>query len=450
MKNLLLNNIGLKLLSVLVAFLIWIMVVNVDDPEQTKAFVITEQRIQITNLEEVQRKAEQAQGGKKVYSVVRNENESGNVTVYVTARRSVLDKLRLNDIKVEADMENMTVQTTVPFTVSITGVSTENIKCVPQAMKFVLEDKTEKTYAISLSTSGQPASGYELGEVTLREGDTLIIAGPNSITKTIDKVGVQVEVGGLSSDQVVEASVVITDRNGNNLSKTQMDSLEIKTANGALIKENKVNASVKLWRVQQNIKLRVDVENIQVAEGYRITSTSVNPATINLAGSESTLEALNGELVIEGISNNAAATESIEMNIDLSDYLQEHYKKTLKLETESATAVSVKIQIEKIGTTTINVPVSDFQIIGQPEDMKLVLTPADKVPIEVTSEDSGMGIKAEDIQVVLDLTPYQREGNYTVPLQVTLPEGYSLETEPKVKVSMEKIEVQTETTTVEE
>ena len=44
MKKCLGNNFGLKLLSVFVAILIWLMVVNVDDPEKTKAFVIPEQR----------------------------------------------------------------------------------------------------------------------------------------------------------------------------------------------------------------------------------------------------------------------------------------------------------------------------------------------------------------------------------------------------------------------
>ena len=168
MKKCLGNNFGLKLLSVFVAILIWLMVVNVDDPEKTKAFVIPEQRIQMTNVEEAQAKAEQDQDGKKVYSVVRDDDESGNVTVYVTARRSVLDKLTSADITVSANMQNMTLQDTVPYEVTVPGVKRENVQCFPVAMRFVLEDKSEKTYAISLSTSGQPASGYELGDVKIR------------------------------------------------------------------------------------------------------------------------------------------------------------------------------------------------------------------------------------------------------------------------------------------
>ena len=453
MKKCLGNNFGLKLLSVFVAILIWLMVVNVDDPEKTKAFVIPEQRIQMTNVEEAQAKAEQDQDGKKVYSVVRDDDESGNVTVYVTARRSVLDKLTSADITVSANMQNMTLQDTVPYEVTVPGVKRENVQCFPVAMRFVLEDKSEKTYAISLSTSGQPASGYELGVVKIREGENIIIAGPTSITKTIDKVEVQVDVSNMSENKTVTGSVVITDRNGNNLSKTQMDSLEIKTSSGALIKDNEVNAVVTLWKVQQNIRLKVDTSQIQVADGYILTSVDLTPSTINLAGSEATLEALNGELVIEGIINSTGATSTIEQNIDLSDYLQDHYKKALKLESGSATAVSVRIQIEKVGTTTVSVPVSDFTIIGQAEDMKIVLTPADKVPVEVCKEDdNAAAITAKDISVTMDLSNYQNEGNYTVELQVELPDGYALESVPSIKVNLEKIQpvTETETETTEE
>lgn len=446
MKKKFVNNTGLKILSVLVAFLIWLMVVNVDDPEQTKSYVITEQRIQRTNVEEAQGKAEQAD---KVYSVVRDENESGNVTIYVTARRSVLDKLLISDIQVEADMTNMTIQNTVPYEVTVPGVRRENIQCFPSAMQFKLEDKTEQTYAVSLSTKGQPASGYELGDVELREGDSVIIAGPTSVTRIIDKVGVQVDVSNLSENKVVPADIVVTDKNGNVLSKTQMDSLEIKTTNGALLKENTVNAIVSLWEVEKDIQLKVATDNIKLASGYHITSATVNPTTINLAGTKTALKKLEGELELklENVPENLS--ESLEENIDLKEYLQENYKKKLKLETGSATAVSVKIQVEKVGTTSVNYPVAGIQIEGKPENMKLVLTPGDKITIEVNNESDQKEIQAEEIQVVLDLTKYQFEGNYTIPLQVTLPEGYSLENTPEIKVSFEKTESTSETTAEE-
>ncbi len=38
LKNLLTNNIGLKFLSVLFAMILWLVVVNIDDPDKTSTF----------------------------------------------------------------------------------------------------------------------------------------------------------------------------------------------------------------------------------------------------------------------------------------------------------------------------------------------------------------------------------------------------------------------------
>ena len=85
--------------------------------------------------------------------------------------------------------------------------------------------------------------------------------------------------------------------------------------------------------------------------------------------------------------------------------------------------------------------------------MKIVLTPADKLPVEVRKEsEDAPAIAAKDISVTMDLSKYQNEGNYTVELQVELPEGYALESVPSIKVNLEKIEsaTGTETETAEE
>ena len=86
--------------------------------------------------------------------------------------------------------------------------------------------------------------------------------------------------------------------------------------------------------------------------------------------------------------------------------------------------------------------------------MKIVLTPADKVPVEVRKEDdNAAAITAKDISVTMDLSNYQNEGNVdTVELQVELPDGYALESVPSIKVNLEKIQpvTETETETTEE
>ena len=67
LKNLLTNNIGLKFLSVLFAMILWLVVVNIDDPDKTSTFT--------TNITIANENAIADMG--KSYSII---NDSGTVT----------------------------------------------------------------------------------------------------------------------------------------------------------------------------------------------------------------------------------------------------------------------------------------------------------------------------------------------------------------------------------
>ena len=185
----LLNNIGTKLISVLIAFLIWVVVVNGDDPEQTKAFSV---KVTAENADSMLKAG-------KVYDVVSGDD----TTVYVTARRSVLSYLSASDFFVTADLQSINNYTTVPsvpLVVSCTkrGVSIkqEAMRCEPASMKISIEDKVEKTFVMSVVTNGNAANGYELGSTKIIRGDTVVIAGSSSTLNKIDKVIVPVSLSG--------------------------------------------------------------------------------------------------------------------------------------------------------------------------------------------------------------------------------------------------------------
>ena len=63
--------------------------------------------------------------------------------------------------------------------------------------------------------------------------------------------------------------------------------------------------------------------------------------------------------------------------------------------------------MEKMGTKKIDIPLSAITIKGRPTDLDMVLTPADKITVEV-------------------------------PVQITLPNGYELTSEVKIVVNLTK------------
>ena len=102
MKNLFTKNPGLKIISVLAAFFLWLVVVNVDDPIISKTY--TGVPVEILNEEVLT-----DQG--KCYEVL---NDSANINVVVTAHRSVLDGMSKDYIKATADLKMLTTLDTVP------------------------------------------------------------------------------------------------------------------------------------------------------------------------------------------------------------------------------------------------------------------------------------------------------------------------------------------------
>jgi YbbR domain-containing protein len=160
-RKALLGNLWIKLLSLLIAIGIWLMVTNANNPTRTTLFMNVP--ISIVNQDAV------ADIGKVIEA-----QGSGTVTLRVTEKRSVLEKLSKtgSDFYVEADLNNITQMNTVPLTVtcSNSAVTWDEIEISPPSLKVTLEDKVEQTYAASVSIEGSPASGFAVGSTSFREG----------------------------------------------------------------------------------------------------------------------------------------------------------------------------------------------------------------------------------------------------------------------------------------
>ena len=106
--------------------------------------------------------------------------------------------------------------------------------------------------------------------------------------------------------------------------------------------------------------------------------------------------------------------------------------------------------MEKMGTKKIDIPLSGITIKGRPTDLDMVLTPADKITVEVAAVDASSlsDISQSDIKAVLDLTSYQKAGRHEVPVDITLPEGYELTSEVKIVVNLTRKQLTTGSNTV--
>ena len=438
-KNILTSNLGLKILAVLVACVIWVFVVNVDDPEKTQSF--SDVKVEIRNSD--------CFGVDKTFSV---QEDTDKVRVWIKARESVLNRLQSKDFKVVADMRNVTLGNAVPYTLECTNsaITKANWECEPASMKIKIENVVQESFGVEVDTTGDPQEGYDVGATSIEEGDTINIAGAESLVNIIHKVSMSVSVNGISSDKTVKGNIVVTDKNGTDFTQSQMDKLVFTTSSGDLIKDGILNARINLWKVQQNVKVKVGTYGTP-APGYRVSEVKVTPETISISGEEETLNELNGELSLSDMISVDGVSESFASdNINLADYLKENYKDKLKLKSGTASTVSVRVIMEKMGTKKIYIPLSAITIKGRPTDLDMVLTPADKITIEVAAvdESSLADISQSDIKAVLDLTAYQKAGRHEVPVDITLPDGYELTAEVKIVVNLTRKQLTTGGNTV--
>ena len=134
MKNRILNHFGLKVISLVIAIVVWIIVANLDDYKTTKQ--ISGIEIEFVNGDAITEK-------NKVYEVP----EGTTIDIVVKGRRSVVEELTSEDFKAVADLSKMSVTNAV--TVEVSAISSYvardlTISYTNNAVTIAVENKIEK------------------------------------------------------------------------------------------------------------------------------------------------------------------------------------------------------------------------------------------------------------------------------------------------------------------
>ena len=416
------NGIVLKLVALLIAFLIWLFVTNSNNP--VRSITIQNVPINIINEDSI------ADIGK----VVEPEG-SDTVTLKVTERRSILNRLTRNNFYVEADLENINALDSVPLTVSCdnSAVSWDEIAISPVSLKVSIEDMVELTFAVSVTASGEVSPGYAVGKTEVIQGKTILIAGPASLVSIIGQVIAPISVSGLQEDKELTAVLRVFDKNGSEFTEGQMSRLSFKTIDGSVLEDHALQVRISLWEVRNDIPIRVNTYG-DVGKGYVIAGLSVLPEAISLAGTPEAFETLGSELIVKDPVSVVGLTQDLTQEIDLTETLEQY--QDIKLPADADATVTVQVDIERSGYSTVDIALSDVNMLNRPENRKLVFTPADKISVGVKADDPAADlIGPEDIRVKIDLSVCEQPGSYEIPVSIELPEGYSQSDELIIKVS---------------
>lgn len=422
MKKNMINKFTLKILSLIIAILIWLLVRNVDDPIIVRTFY----EIPVT-IENASYFAENLE----IPLLVDGKD---TVKVRIKGARSVVSKLKKEDITAVADMTQIISKDTtpimVPVEVTCTGISDSDITVRPRNIQVDIEKQksVEKTIAVSTGDT-QPDKDYEIGNLKANP-EKVTISGPETIINKIDKVVALIDVTGRKESNIeIKSQLKIYDKNLDELSPKQLEYLNIKE-----ISDNTIRIQAQFWKVKQNVKIKAEYSG-EPKHGYEVDSINLVPDTISVAGTDEALKKLEQEgntLEIPGKYIDVTdKTGDFEQNIDLSELLPED----LKLVRDLNSSVIATVKILPYNSRDYEVSVTQIEADNKAEDLDLVFQD-EQITIRAKAKEQDLdSLSAANIQVQIDLSGYG-EGEYEVPVTVTLPSGYELVESIKVKVKL--------------
>ena len=425
MKKSLMNKFTLKILSLLIAMLIWLLVVNVQDPITTEIF--TDIPVTFVNESYIEK------SGKLALMVEGKDT----VNVRVRGENSIIRNMSKDNITAVADLTQIIDMTTqpimVPVTVTCPGIKDKNVEVTPRNIPITIEERESIDCIINTELVGEskPDKNYEVGKTTA-EPEKITITGPKSVVKNIDNVTAKVNVDGMTESGERNAELVIYDKNHDELTDKQMASLKFD------IPSTTVKVNVELWRTLQGVT--IDALNSYVGEplnGYQVGKITSTPEKINIIGSDEALQkfTVNGNKLTIPASEDRDITgksADCEFSVDLAELLP----KDIKLASGVNDTALIKVSILPLNSKEYNISTTDIKIENNPGNMNVVL---DKVEVLVRVEgltEELDRLEKSQIHLSIDLKGYTEAGEYEVPVKIEVPDGYQVVDEVKVKATL--------------
>ena len=407
------DNIPLKIMSVAVAVVLWLIVVNIDNPIGTNYYTIND--VELINKEYVE-------SSDTIGKMCMPEQNQDSIKIAITASKKIRDKIKVTDISAVADLQQAVSLDTnpvmVPITVtcSVPGVSSNDIKVTPQNLSVNLDEKETQEFVVNVSRGDtKPGKDYEVGSLTANP-EKVRITGPKTLVNKIDKVNATIELDGNTQDFTQDVNLTIIDKNQEALSDSEMNSLRIE--NNA-----KVVVTARLWKIRQGVGISASYVGTP-ADGYEVGSVKTVPDTISVAGSTEGLESLtenNNVITIPADSIDISGeSQDVEKKISLNKLLPDN----VKLTSDSSEDVWVTVNILPVGSKEFDIPTKNIEVKNKPDDLQVTFETA-QIELRIKSDTKNMDdLDAQkDIKLSIDLDG-KKEGNYEVPVKIVLPDGY--------------------------
>ena len=407
------KNMGLKLGSVFLAVVLWLVVTSVNDP--TEAHSYNNIPVKLLNVELITDSGQ-------VYEVLEGSDMISRVLI--RAPRSVHKELKEENIIATADVRELSSLDTISIklTTNLYASKISSITGSTDTVKLNIEDKRSKALTLRATTSGKVEDGYLIGEVTTDQ-NLVRISGPQSVIDQVVRASADVNVSGMTSDIVTNAEIKLYDAEDN----------EVSNAN---ITQNIKSVGVKVSSVPVNFSI-----SGEPAPGFRATGEiEGNGGMIVIAGKSNVIRGVTNVEIPAEVLDITDQTEDYTAEIDIRQYLPDN----LYLANSEDAVKTVTVRIEPEVSKKLEIREEKVRVINVPEGYNAAIAGLEEsFVIEAIGLSRDVaGLQAGSISGVIDIQKWMQqegmempeEGYYTVNVDFGLPSGVAL-LEP-VKVSL--------------
>lgn len=323
--------------------------------------------------------------------------------------RTVISDLSREDITLQVDLTSITATGTFSMTYALllpdeiprSSVTTE--RASRSTITVTIEELFEKTVPVKVSVAGEVADGYiYMAERMIAEPSELTLSGREEDVDQVVSAQVMLDLSGATSSVNQEFDYILLDGQGNEVSGENIT-----------ISSRRIEISAPVYLVK-TLELTVDFTESPGSALEDLQDWYLGVTSIEVAG-----EAAN----LEGVDDILLAT------VDLS---------TLLSDTEMPLEITIPagcVNISGITSTTLTIlfkdtletrafTVSNISAIGLSQTQNFSrMTNSVEVLLRGDAQELEQ-VTADDIRIVVDLTPYEDNGTYSVPA-VVLVDGHS-------------------------
>jgi len=401
MNRILSSDTSIKVISVLIAVLLWLYVVNIDNPFNNVTLKV---KLKVENMETLEEK------GLKLVDTVLPET----IDVTVRGRGDTIKNVRPEDFTATLDFSKVKSEKDTRIKIDgpyheIRDITVREVN--PSTVEIKLDRIKEEVFPVETEVINKLGSSYKIASVSYSP-EIVRLKDIKSLIDTVDSVKVIIEVENANGALSINSVSKVYNKN-----------------------QEEIPSLSREVYVEADVEIAKQVEVVPVVRGkpsseYVEVSRGAFPQKVYITGPYKVIEKisrLNTEPVsIENITQNFSVYSPIDLpeGVSLLDSPRE---------------VRVNVNVEKVITRDFNIPRENIAIKNSTGNDNLKYEIIDtNVSVKLRGRQSQLqNIEAQSLQPFIDLEGL-KEGEHTVPLRLVIPTGAELTREVPVKVSITK------------